>query len=179
MIGNDIVDLTHARIESNWKRMGFVSKVFTKQEQRMICLADNSFRCVWRLWSMKEAVYKVIVQQEHRRFFSPKSFGCTIISDTRGEVTYKGQRFSTHSKNHTDYIFTTTNTNVKLWFGQRQTAVQRLQLFANDFQKSVSEVSIRKNAVGVPQVFAHGKEVTSSLSITHHGNFEAIQYQVL
>lgn len=179
MIGNDIVDLNRARTESNWKRKGFASKVFTNAEQEAIQNAEDSFLCVWRLWSMKEAAYKVIVQQEERRFFAPKSLECLILSDTRGKVFYKGQTFSTFSDNNPDYIFTTTDTSGKLWLGQKQTGVQRLQLFASDFQRHVSEISIRKNAVGVPQVFVCGKQITASLSITHHGSYEVIQYQVL
>ena len=34
MIGNDIVDLDLARKESNWKRKGFLDKIFSLQEQQ-------------------------------------------------------------------------------------------------------------------------------------------------
>ena len=36
MIGNDIVDLVQARFQSNWKRKGFVQKIFTQKEQELI-----------------------------------------------------------------------------------------------------------------------------------------------
>ena len=36
MIGNDVVDLELAKKESNWQRRGFLSKIFTKNEQRLI-----------------------------------------------------------------------------------------------------------------------------------------------
>jgi hypothetical protein len=33
MIGNDVVDLALAQKESNWKRKGFLNKLFTSVEQ--------------------------------------------------------------------------------------------------------------------------------------------------
>ena len=72
MIGNDIIDLSAAKLESNWQRRGFLEKQFTKNEQRQILSAQNSFVCVWRIWSMKEAAYKIYTQQNELRFFAPK-----------------------------------------------------------------------------------------------------------
>ena len=63
MIGNDIVDLKLASIQSNWQRKGFLNKVFTKKEQTLILNASNSFEMVWLLWSIKESAYKVYIQQ--------------------------------------------------------------------------------------------------------------------
>ncbi len=41
MIGNDIVDLVQARFQSNWKRKGFVQKIFTQKEQELIFSSKN------------------------------------------------------------------------------------------------------------------------------------------
>ena len=41
MIGNDIVDLVQARLQSNWKRKGFVEKIFTQKEQELIFSSQN------------------------------------------------------------------------------------------------------------------------------------------
>ena len=81
MIGNDIVDLTFARLESNWQRRGFLEKQFTTNEQKLILTAKNSFILVWKFWSMKEAAYKIYVQQNDKRFFAPKKFDCLLKSD--------------------------------------------------------------------------------------------------
>ena len=69
MIGNDIIDLSLAKIESNWQRRGFLEKQFTANEQKLILAAKNSFVLVWKFWSMKEAAYEVYVQQNEIRFF--------------------------------------------------------------------------------------------------------------
>jgi phosphopantetheinyl transferase (holo-ACP synthase) len=72
LIGNDIIDLSVAKIESNWHRKGFLEKQFTSNEQQLILASTNSFDLVWRFWSMKEAAYKVYSQQNEVRFFAPK-----------------------------------------------------------------------------------------------------------
>lgn len=75
MIGNDIVDLKQAAKDSNWKRPRFLDKIFTPREQQLIWSAKDQDQMVWLLWSMKEAAYKVNVQQFGTRFFNPKRFG--------------------------------------------------------------------------------------------------------
>ena len=41
MVGNDIVDLKRAALESNWQRKGFLNKVFTPSEKQYIQDAEN------------------------------------------------------------------------------------------------------------------------------------------
>ena len=91
MIGNDIIDLSLAKIESNWHRRGFLEKLFTENEQKLISAAPNPFVIVWKFWSMKEAAYKVYTQQDKQRFFAPKKFDCLLISENKGLVNFKNQ----------------------------------------------------------------------------------------
>ena len=79
MIGNDIIDLSVAKLESNWQRIGFLEKQFTEKEQQLILTASNPFVLVWKFWSMKEAAYKVYAQENEMRFFAPKKFNCLLI----------------------------------------------------------------------------------------------------
>ena len=106
MIGNDIIDLSFARSESNWQRRGFLEKQFTANEQKLILTAKNSFILVWRFWSMKEAAYKIYVQQNETRFFAPKKFDCLLKSGKKGLVYFKDQIFYTSSIVSQKYIFT-------------------------------------------------------------------------
>ena len=41
MIGNDIVDLALAKKESNWKRKGYLDKIFTVSEQLLLQKSTN------------------------------------------------------------------------------------------------------------------------------------------
>ena len=52
MIGNDIIDLKLAAIQSNWQRKGFLNKIFTEEEQRVILNSDNAFQLVWYLFAL-------------------------------------------------------------------------------------------------------------------------------
>lgn len=71
MIGNDVVDLALAKVESNWQRKGYLDKLFTTKEQKLIFSSENPTIMVWILWSRKEAVYKIIRQENGLRGFYP------------------------------------------------------------------------------------------------------------
>ena len=105
-IGNDIVDLNLAKIESNWQRKGFLEKQFTQKEQDEILSSENPFLKVWLFWSMKEAAYKCYTQKFKERFFAPQKFECTAISKDRGTVVFEENTFYTVSIFNALYIST-------------------------------------------------------------------------
>lgn len=94
MIGNDVIDLALAQKESNWRRPGFVEKIFTLSEQEFICKAQNPDLAVWQLWSCKEAVYKIINRESGLRGFIPLHIECT---DDVNTVKYNGNEYFTYS----------------------------------------------------------------------------------
>jgi len=71
MIGNDVVDLVLAQKESNWKRKGFLNKLFTPFEQDLIQKAPNQKEMVWMLWSIKESTYKAYQRIHYNEGFYP------------------------------------------------------------------------------------------------------------
>ena len=79
MTGNDIVDMATAATESNWKRKGFLEKIFTQKEQEYIHKAASPTQMVWKLWSMKESAYKIYTRQFGGRFFAPLKLSCTLV----------------------------------------------------------------------------------------------------
>lgn len=86
MIGNDVVDLQLAAIESNPKRKGFLDKLFTPSEQTTITNSPDPETTVWVLWSMKEAAYKIYNRQTGTRAFMPLRLETKILQDGDGEV---------------------------------------------------------------------------------------------
>ncbi|HEU0136211.1 MAG TPA: 4'-phosphopantetheinyl transferase superfamily protein [Flavobacterium sp.] len=76
MIGNDVVDLALATTESNWRRTGFLQKLFTEKEQRHILASDSPDIAVWTLWSKKESVYKIYNRERGIVAFNPLKFEC-------------------------------------------------------------------------------------------------------
>ncbi|MFC4209618.1 4'-phosphopantetheinyl transferase superfamily protein [Pedobacter lithocola] len=104
MLGNDIVDLTLAKVQSNWKRKGYLDKIFTDDEQNNILKSNNPDLMVWIFWSMKEAAYKIHNRKTGIRNFAPKSLSCTIHSSTYGEVNVEGDLYFTKTEISLKYI---------------------------------------------------------------------------
>tara|TARA_B100001057_G_scaffold136968_1_gene136622 strand:+ start:1081 stop:1635 length:555 start_codon:yes stop_codon:yes gene_type:complete len=176
LIGNDIIDLSIAKKESNWQRRGFLEKQFTSNEQQLILTAANSFSLVWRFWSMKESAYKVVTQQNEMCFFAPKKFDCLLISNKEGIVLYKNQIFYTSSIVTQDYIFSFAR-NEKLTKPYSKLVMPQfidnmIKIKLEDLTKfSAKEIEQKKSKNGAPFYYFKDILLTRSCSISHHGNY--------
>jgi phosphopantetheinyl transferase (holo-ACP synthase) len=162
VIGNDIVDLALAKKESNWKRKGFLNKIFTIQEQLLIKSNKNPEIMIWILWSRKEAVYKIYNRSSQLRVFNPFQIECfdgIVVSNLiYGKVVCENQFYYTKTNINSNYIYTEAVCEKR------------------DFDKIIS-ISRPTNIVkknGVPSYFDEINSVVKPLSITHHGQFERI-----
>lgn len=155
MIGNDIVDLAIAEKESNWKRKGFLDKIFTKSEQKIILSAENPGPMVWILWSCKESAYKIYNRESLIRAFIPLRLECSLDIYNQhifGMVKCFGNTYLTKTQATQDYVYTI--------------AVKDSHFFAR-IKEIDSGLKILKNN-GIP--FLEGNQ--NPISITHHGRFE-------
>lgn len=183
MIGNDIVDFNQAKKDSNWKRPRFLDKVFTESEQHLIFTSKDKNKTVWLLWSMKEAAYKIYVQHYGKRFFNPKKLECTFISSEKGMVNIENNICFTTSFLTENYVYTVATSNeytrFKSDFFNLENSNYKIQsaTLKKEFLKSVSiennSLQIKKNAVGVPQLFYKNQVIQHSFSLTHHGCYGA------
>lgn len=153
MIGNDVIDLKLARQESNWKRKGFLDKLFTKKEQALIFSSETPEIMVWNLWSRKEAVYKIFNRESGFRGFIPLRMECFFDSETFGRVTLEGKNYFTQTKIAPEFIHTI--------------AVSAKENFAN--LRAVGKENVVK-INGLP-FCARSK---NPATISHHGQFERI-----
>lgn len=195
MIGNDIVDLKMAALESNWKRPRFLDKVFSNEEQWLILNSVNQSQMVWLLWSMKEAAYKIYVQQYGERIFNPKKLRCELVSKREGLVNFNGNQYATKSEIRDDFIntlayseepkttiihrFKIKESSYKI---QSHTAKQKLLKAFSELKKvSIKKLEIKNNKNSVPRLFYDGNKQNDSFSIAHHGFYAsyAISYSVL
>jgi phosphopantetheinyl transferase (holo-ACP synthase) len=87
MTGNDLVDLRAASQQSNWKRKGFLNKIFSIDEQQLISQSSDPQTTVWLLWSMKEAAYKIYNRRSGIREFAPSKLNCTLNGKHEGNYT--------------------------------------------------------------------------------------------
>ena len=156
MIGNDIIDLELAKSESNWKRSGFLEKIFTKSEQKIIQQAENPEQMVWALWSCKESAYKIYNRQTLARSFIPLHLECDLEffkSQASGKVTCFGNTYFTKTDVTEGYIYT-----IALY---RQDAFEKIREFDKDLK------IIKKD--GIPYIDGNPG---AYVSITHHGKFD-------
>ncbi|WP_395054390.1 4'-phosphopantetheinyl transferase superfamily protein [Flavobacterium sp.] len=154
MIGNDVVDLALAITQSNWKRKGYLEKIFTLSEIKIIQNSANQGKKVWELWSRKEAVYKIIMQKGGKRGFYPINIECL----EKGIVQFENQLFYTKTYFSNDFIYSEALENKE------------------DFEKIMpleNSNSIYK-INGMPFLKINNKTV--SVSKTHHGRFEKSVY---
>ncbi len=200
-VGNDIVDLKVAAKESYWQRRGFLDKIFTSSEQALIRGAANPFETVWRLWSMKEAAYKVYVRQTGVRFFNPRKLIAQFGSTRKGQVSINGFVFNTWTEKNSDYVHSVCSSNdeVPAFKGMenrhnlvdksttRFSSVLRvsektqsaevkaalLQEVGNLFSVPKNELLLIKNSVGVPSILYKNEPLSVSISISHHGHYGA------
>jgi phosphopantetheinyl transferase (holo-ACP synthase) len=114
VIGNDIVDLALARKESNWKRPGYLNKIFTTKEQLLISSAENPNTMVWNLWSRKEAAYKIYNRATGIRGYFPLNLECAYENSTTGSVACKGYTFYTKTVIDAEKIHTIAVTCKKI-----------------------------------------------------------------
>lgn len=184
MIGNDIVDLNN--IKSNWKRARFLEKVFIENEQQIISISENPHQTAWLLWSMKEAAYKVYVQQFGKQFFNPKRLVCQLSSlNVIGEVSIDNRTFYTRSITSKNYIYTVAGLNNsenynsavlevenKSYLIQSNTLKEHfLESFSLNNGLNYKDLNIRKDIVGIPEVFYNNTKLPIQLSLTHCGNY--------
>ena len=152
MIGNDIVDLALAKVESNWKRKGYLDKIFTVQEQYLIFNSENPEIMVWNLWSRKEAAYKIFNRQTGIRAFNPIQFENFGVENNIGTVHAFNLVYFTKTEITTNYIHSVCVTN-------------KVNFSALKVLFSAEEI-VKIN--GLP----HDKTTLKPASKSNHGRFE-------
>ena len=186
MIGNDVIDLKLAAVESNWQRKGFLNKIFTDSEQNSILNSNNPFQTIWLLWSMKESAYKVYVQQYPQRFFNPKKLDCSLNGKSDGTVIINGDQYSTKTKRTKDCIHTVaTQSGSKIYkeyfkFSKTDVVARRIECYQKlllQFSRlkriPLKSLDIRKNEFRIPKIYQNDNVLENTVSISHHGKYGA------
>lgn len=146
MIGNDVVDIELAKAESNWRRKGYLDKLFTVQEQTCIYNSPNPDVAVWMLWSMKEAAYKIYNRQTGERGFFPLRLVCSL-KGMIGTVTCNDNLYYTKTVIKDNLIHTVAVTDTAHF----------------DSVTTLSNAVITKDKAGLPYV------ANKPVSVSHHG----------
>lgn len=185
MIGNDIVDIAEIKKNSNWQRPRFLEKLFTLREQALIHNSENKFIMVWRLWSMKEAAYKLYTQLYSGRFYNPKQFECEINAhalkvkhkafqcdiNTKITDTYILSEASLFSQHRVSKVVTLLSKDYENQSHVTKTAL--ITAVSNQFNINESKLNISKSKFGIPSVYHNNTKLNTSISLSHHGNYGA------
>ena len=189
MIGNDIVDIAETKQKSNWQRPRFLDKLFTVHEQQLIQNSYDPFLKVWRLWSMKEAAYKLYTQIQPSRFYNPKQFECEI-KDSEGKVSYKDFSCYIKTKMTSKYIISEArlvamdmiSESIKIDYRspKQQSDITKDLLLAKiseHYHLLKKDLKVVKSEFGIPSVYQNSKKLNMSISISHHGNYGAYAFE--
>jgi phosphopantetheinyl transferase (holo-ACP synthase) len=158
MIGNDVVDLILAKKESNWKRRGFLDKIFTADEQQLIASATDSEIMVWTLWTMKEAAYKIYNRESGIRAFIPLKIQCAVdiyTSRHQGIVTIDDKQYITRSGISKDFIHTIAVVDPK--------HLKKVQVFEG--------IKTGRDNNGLPYLKDGNSIINYAVSKSHHGRY--------
>lgn len=180
MIGNDVVDLSLAKIESNWQRPRFLEKIFTKQERTEINSAKDPHFLVWLFWSMKESAYKANQRIENSApRFNPWQLECSFQEESlekiTGRVTLGTSQFYTYSTYVDNCIFTScTSEKNQPSFHQKEATKNvkeaLLKSISEREQLLLKDLKIVKNVNQIPQLYLLEKPLNLAFSISHHGD---------
>lgn len=156
MIGNDIVDLHLTKTQSNWQRPKFLEKIFSHKEQNFIQQSENPELEIWKLWTRKEAAYKVFNRETGIRGFFPWKLECSIAEFRNGKflgtVAIDDKIYFTETSLNEDFVYT-------------------IAVNSHELLDKIIEINSDYKIVkidGLPFTVI-GKKL---VSITHHGRFE-------
>lgn len=189
MIGVDIVDLREARGRSDWRRKGYLSKLFSEKEIQYIEQSKDPDIAVWRLWSMKESAYKADFYYSRKRIFNPVKFNCHIQSDVEGKVNIVSRQYTTYTRTAKEYITTSASGNAirgrcKSFRVPDKTDLSISEFTYSELKKEIAsaynkcpgEIGIHKTNQGVPEVFFHGHKTHILCSTSHHGKYGSVLF---
>ncbi|MGY3794683.1 4'-phosphopantetheinyl transferase family protein [Aquimarina sp. 433] len=175
MIGNDIVDLALATTQSNWRRKGWLQKIFTISEQDRIWDALDPDLAVWELWSMKEATYKAYQRQFLKApIYNPWDFECSETS-----VIVKGMQYKTKTTRTSEYIHSVAFIhpkviNAKVFTNESLTYKKHLLDYISKTKGLNSEkITIKKNDFRIPLVYINNLQSDIKVSFSSHGLFSS------
>jgi phosphopantetheinyl transferase (holo-ACP synthase) len=154
-IGNDVVDFELTKKQTNWRRMGYLSKLFTDSEQSDINNSHNQDLAVWQLWSQKEAVYKIIRQLGASRGFYPKKIIGNLNNSDFQKVSFENQVFYCQTTIFEQHLHTIALVE-KAHFSAVQNIVQKDKVFK----------------IGEFPYLQINENQNIPISISHHGKFE-------
>jgi phosphopantetheinyl transferase (holo-ACP synthase) len=194
LIGNDVVDLRDADARPDALNRRFDARVFSSAERLALDRNSDPTRHRWRLWSAKEASYKVARKLDASASFSPVRFEVELDRDARGRVRYRGHCFAVRVLEREGGVHALARPEsapeaellhalLRLSHGdgsgaprpdELSRAVRRLacEHLAPRLGVAPGDLEIRKHD-RIPQLWLGGEPLSADLSLSHHGELVA------
>lgn len=191
MIGNDVVDLKTAAVESNWRRKGYLEKIFSPRERALLSSGGDLHSTVWLLWSMKEAAYKAWQRQFHLpRSINWHAFECSLDRVSSGKASGKvgvGERKYFTASEITSEMVHTSARNTKtiplkngiFEASSPKTKKEFLQQIAKLKSIPFEDLSLQKNLHGIPYISYNNRVLPYNFSFSDHGRFSAFSLSLI
>ncbi|NEV93190.1 4-phosphopantetheinyl transferase family protein [Psychroflexus sp. YR1-1] len=173
MIGNDIVDLTKAKQETDIFRSRYLEKVCLPLEIRLVLAATDPVECFWRIWTMKESAYKAVQRQFNLKpIFNPSAFTCVFENSEVGTVYFRDQQLFTKTLRNEDFVYSEIldSEHTHRFFGADSDFLLQVK---NELDLPLLPEFI-KTGTGLP--ILKWADKTLPVSKTHHGIFQVFQY---
>ena len=193
MVGNDVVDLRDRDARPETLHPRFDARVFSPAERLALERSEDPDRHRWRLWSAKEAAYKLARKLDASSTFSPSRFEVELDRDSRGTVCYRGRRIAVRVLEQEGGLHAlatpeaaaeaellhalvrlSPTSSGKLLPGELSRAARLLacERIARRLGVAAEDLEVRKRG-RIPELWLCDKPLAVDLSLSHHGELVA------
>ena len=186
-LGNDIVCLSCLSPRAKALDPRYLKKIFTLGEELYFRNANDPMKMLAIHWALKEAAYKVYIQQLGKRYFAPKDF--VVQKAQTSSLFYihtpKGRLWGKIEENR-KYVHAICWNSKSLYLNKQQMKVlflggmskERLSItirsllleeVANFLDLPRQGLNIASTSNGVPMINRNGKKLSLRASISHDG----------
>lgn len=180
MIGNDLVDLRQAAIESNWRRKGYLVKVCTPEEQQLVMEASKPDEMLWLIWTMKEAACKIIQRKTGIRRYEPINFCCGSLNinkkNSSGIVSYFKDSFLVRSELSETFIHSVAVSALKDFQHLHLQYLSPEPDYRTAFNRLSEFYQLAGTPSGIPELTHQITGQKHAVSVSHHGDYLAVIY---
>ncbi|WP_052496072.1 4'-phosphopantetheinyl transferase family protein [Pedobacter lusitanus] len=180
MIGNDIVDLRQAELDSNWQRKGYLDKICTAPEQQMILTALYPARMLWLIWTMKESACKIVQRKTGIRSYVPLKFCCEVAChdglQASGTVNYLEEIFQIRTEIKDNCIHSSAVPQSSDFEHLHLHYLQPSATYREEFNSLSGLYLLAGTPSGLPELTHQITGHKHAVSVSHHGEYLAIIY---
>ncbi|MCA9323317.1 MAG: 4-phosphopantetheinyl transferase family protein [Planctomycetes bacterium] len=188
MIGNDVVDLRHPDCRAGARHPRWDARVFGAAERDLIRRSSSPDHMRWKLWSAKEAAFKVLRRMDPAIGFLSGNIQVDAVEESRAMVRAPGQALALRWIETDDYVHALAIPDTLVSHcvigialkgdGDESSAVRNLAMTALDESTGLQGPwRIHRGADRIPWGRCRSGR-SLPLSFSHHGRFVACAFAI-